>query len=124
MSTPVDNMSDLMRKQAQLAIEQADLVLFIVDGRAGLMPTDNDVAQQLRNHGKPIRLVINKTEGEQREIVAAEFYRLGLGEPLVISATQGRGFDELLDEIKTVLPEAEVIVSDDELVEETQDRYE
>ncbi len=117
-----DNMSDLMRKQAQLAIEQADLVLFIVDGRAGLMPTDNDVAQQLRNHGKPIRLVINKTEGEQREIVAAEFYRLGLGEPLVISATQGRGFDELLDEIKTVLPEAEVIISDEELVGEDDNK--
>lgn len=107
-----DNMSDLMRKQARLAIEEADLVLFIVDGRAGLMPTDADVAQQLRNDGKPVRLVINKTEGEQREMVAAEFYALGLGEPQVISATQGRGFTELLEEIKACLPEAEVIFTE------------
>lgn len=109
-----DNMSDLMRKQARLAIEEADLVLFIVDGRAGLMPTDADVAQQLRNDGKPVRLVINKTEGEQREMVAAEFYALGLGEPQVISATQGRGFTELLEEIKVCLPQAEVIFTEDD----------
>lgn len=109
-----NNMSDLMRKQARLAIEEADLVLFIVDGRAGLMPTDADVAQQLRNDGKPVRLVINKTEGEQREMVAAEFYALGLGEPQVISATQGRGFTELLEEIKVCLPQAEVIFTEDD----------
>lgn len=109
-----DNMSDLMRKQARLAIEEADLVLFIVDGRAGLMPTDNDVAQQLRNDGKQVRLVINKTEGEQREMVAAEFYALGLGEPQVISATQGRGFSELLQEVKICLPEAETIFTEED----------
>lgn len=109
-----DNMSDLMRKQARLAIEEADLVLFIVDGRAGLMPTDNDVAQQLRNDGKQVRLVINKTEGEQREMVAAEFYALGLGEPQVISATQGRGFTELLQEIKVCLPEAETFFTEED----------
>lgn len=99
-----DNMAELMRKQAQLAIDEADLVLFVVDGRAGLMPADADVARQLRNEGKPVRLVINKTEGEQREMVAADFYALGLGEPLVISATQGRGIAMLLEEIATALP--------------------
>lgn len=108
LTDQTDNMAELMRKQAQLAIDEADLVMFVVDGRAGLMPTDHDVAQQLRNQGKPIRLVINKTEGEQREMVAAEFYRLGLGEPLVISATQGRGITEVFDEIKHTLPEAQV----------------
>lgn len=115
-----DNMSDLMRKQARLAIDEADLVLFVVDGRAGLMPTDNEVAQQLRNEGKPVRLVINKTEGEQREMVAAEFYALGLGEPEVISATQGRGFTELLQEIKICLPNAEVIFDEDEVETDEQ----
>ena len=63
LTDQTDNMSDLMRKQAKLAIDEADLILFIVDGRAGLMPTDSDVAQQLRNDGKPVCLVINKTEG-------------------------------------------------------------
>jgi len=108
-----DNMSDLMRKQAKLAIDEADLILFIVDGRAGLMPTDSDVAQQLRNDGKPVCLVINKTEGERREIISAEFYALGLGEPQVISATQGRGIDSLLAEIKQRIPAVEKIEADE-----------
>ena len=113
-----DNMAELMRKQAQLAIDEADLVLFVVDGRAGLMPADHDIAQQLRNQGKPIRLVINKTEGEQRELVAAEFYALGLGEPLVISATQGRGITAVFSEIRSAVPEAEVVeLSEEELTE-------
>ncbi|MCX4188607.1 ribosome biogenesis GTPase Der [Methylophaga sp. OBS4] len=121
LTDQTDNMSDLMRKQARVAIEQADLVLFIVDGRAGLMPTDRDVAQQLRNEGKPVCLVINKTEGEQREMVAADFYALGLGEPQVISATQGRGFPELLAEIKTALPDAVVTYQEEEDTETEQD---
>lgn len=104
-----DNMADLMRQQAQLAIDEADLVLFVVDGRAGLMPADIDVAQRLRNQGKPIRLVINKTEGEQREMVAAEFYTLGLGEPMVISATQGRGISYVFSEIGDAVPAARVV---------------
>lgn len=113
-----DNMAELMRKQAQLAIDEADLVLFVVDGRAGLMPADHDIAQQLRNQGKPIRLVINKTEGEQRELVAAEFYALGLGEPLVISATQGRGITAVFSEIRSAVPGAEVVeLSEEELTE-------
>jgi len=113
-----DNMAELMRKQAQLAIDEADLVLFVVDGRAGLMPADHDIARQLRNQGKPIRLLINKTEGEQRELVAAEFYALGLGEPLVISATQGRGITGVFNEIRTTVPEAEVVeLSEEELTE-------
>lgn len=113
-----DNMADLMRKQAQLAIDEADLVLFVVDGRAGLMPADHDIAQQLRNQGKQITLVINKTEGEQRELVAAEFYALGVGEPVVISATQGRGITAVFDEIRSAVPEATVVeLSEEELTE-------
>lgn len=119
LTDQADNMADLMRKQAQLAIEEADLVLFVVDGRAGLMPADHEVARQLRNQGKPIALLINKTEGEQREMAAAEFYSLGLGEPLVISATQGRGISDIFAQIKKDVPEAEVVdsgeaLSDDE----------
>ncbi|WP_438970497.1 ribosome biogenesis GTPase Der [Methylophaga sp.] len=121
LTDQTDNMSDLMRKQAKVAIEEADLVLFIVDGRAGVMPADSDVAQRLRNEGKPVRLVINKTEGEQREMVAAEFYSLGLGEPQVISATQGRGFTELLDDIKRCLPQAEIIFDEEEGEDEEGD---
>jgi GTPase len=121
LTEQTDSMAALMRKQAQLAIDEADLVLFVVDGRAGLMPDDHDIAQQLRNQGKPIRLLINKTEGERQEMVAAEFYALGLGEPLVISATQGRGFSAIFSEIREAMPNAEVPdLSEDEL-EQTED---
>lgn len=115
LTDQADNMADLMRKQAELAIEEADLVLFIVDGRAGLMPADYEVARHLRNQGKPLSLVINKTEGEQREMAAAEFYSLGLGEPLVISATQGRGISDIFAQIRATLPAAEVVITDQEL---------
>lgn len=107
-----DNMADLMRQQAQLAIDEADLILFLVDGRAGLNVSDQTVAQLLRNVGKTVQLVINKAEGEQREMVAADFYQLGLGDPQVISASQGRGIASLIDSIKKQLPE--VIYSGEE----------
>lgn len=103
-----DDMSDLMRKQAKLAIEESDLILFLVDGRAGLTAADQIIAKDLRNVDKPLLLVVNKSEGEQREIIAAEFYALGFGEPQVISASQGRGITNLMDGLKQVLPSVEV----------------
>lgn len=113
-----DNMSDLMRKQAQLAIDEADIIFFLVDGRSGLTPADEKVAQQLRNVGKSVLLVVNKTEGEQREMVSAEFYSLGLGEPQVISATQGRGIADLMDVLIQELPS--VIPIENEFEEDEQ----
>jgi GTP-binding protein len=104
-----DGMSDLMRKQAQLAIEESDLVLFLVDGRAGLTAADQIIANDLRSVDKPILLVVNKSEGEQREIIASEFYSLGLGEPHVISASQGRGIASLFDGLKETLPQVIVL---------------
>lgn len=114
MTAQSDNMSDLMRKQADLAIQEADLVLFLVDGRAGMTVDDQNIAQTLRNVDKPIILVINKSEGEQRELVAADFYALGLGEPQVISASQGRGMANLLNSVTGILPEALAVESDEE----------
>lgn len=105
LTDQTDNMAELMRKQAQLAIDEADLILFLVDGRHGRSPSDEQIAQLLRNVGKPVMLVINKTEGEQREIAAADFYSLGMGEPEVISAAQGRGIDGLLKRIVKSLPD-------------------
>lgn len=102
-----DSMAELMRNQAQLAIDEADLILFVVDGRHGLSPVDQQIAKLLRNVGKSVLLVINKTEGEQRELAAADFYALGLGEPAVISATQGRGIDGLFSVMRMALPALE-----------------
>ncbi|HEC58450.1 hypothetical protein LCGC14_0473060 [marine sediment metagenome] len=114
MTAQSDNMSDLMRKQADLAIQEADLILFLVDGRAGMTSDDQEIAQTLRNVDKPILLVINKSEGEQRELVAADFYALGLGEPQVISASQGRGTVNLITAITDILPAALAVESDEE----------
>lgn len=110
-----DSMSGLMRQQAQLAIEEADVVFFLVDGRAGLTAADQDVATQLRTADKPVILVVNKSEGERREIIAADFYSLGLGEPQVISATQNRGLTALLSELRKVTPN---VISVDNEVDE------
>ncbi len=109
-----DNMSDLMRKQADLAIEEADIVFFLVDGRAGLVADDENVAQKLRSIGKPTILIVNKSEGETKEMMAAEFYALGLGEPQVISASQGRGLANLLSTLKEEMPSVIATASDDD----------
>ncbi|MCX4190219.1 ribosome biogenesis GTPase Der [Methylophaga sp. OBS3] len=118
LTDQTDNMAELMRKQAQLAIDEADLILFLVDGRHGRTPSDEQIAQLLRNVGKPVMLVINKTEGEQKEIAAADFYSLGMGEPEVISAAQGRGIDKLIKRVVKSLPDAAKV---DEEIDESED---
>lgn len=85
-----------MARQAEAAIAEADVLLFIVDGRAGLTPQDKAIADRLRRSGRPLHLVVNKCEGMNRPVVAAEFYELGCGEPYVISAAHGEGVRELL----------------------------
>jgi len=115
-----DDMSDLMRKQADLAIEEADIVFFLVDGRAGLVADDQIVAQQLRAIGKPTILVVNKSEGELKEMIAAEFYALGLGEPQVISASQGRGIANLVTTLKDEMPS---VITSELNPEEADDKH-
>ncbi|KFI23413.1 ribosome biogenesis GTPase Der [Nitrosococcus oceani] len=94
----------LMRAQAQLAIEEADVIFFLVDGREGLSSLDEEIAAWLRCAQKPLKLVINKAEGRDGDLVASEFYRLGLGEPIIISAQQGQGVGRLLEALLTLLP--------------------
>lgn len=86
-----------MVRQAEAAIAEADALLFIVDGRTGLTPQDKVIADRLRRSGRPLYLVVNKAEGMVRAMVAAEFYELGCGDPLVISAAHGDGVRELID---------------------------
>ncbi|MFR1707800.1 MAG: ribosome biogenesis GTPase Der [Clostridium sp.] len=88
-----------MRRQANIAIETADVIIFIVDGKAGLHPSDYEVAQMLRKSGKPITLVVNKIDRRELEDNAYEFYNLGIGNPVTISATQGLGLGDMLDEV-------------------------
>jgi len=86
-----------IREQAQIAIEQADVVLFVVDGVSGLLPSEKDIAEILRKSEKPVVLVVNKIDNERRELDLAEFYSLGLGEPIPTSALGGRRMGDLLD---------------------------
>lgn len=96
-----------MALQAEAAIAEADMLLFIVDGRAGLTPQDKAIAERLRRTGRPLLLVVNKAEGMERAIVGAEFHELACGEPLVISAAHGEGVRELIDEALEPFPQAE-----------------
>ena len=100
-----------MRRQANIAIETADVIIFIVDGKAGLHPADYEVAQMLRKSGKQIVLVVNKIDRRELEDNAFEFYNLGIGNPITISATQGLGLGDMLDEVVAHFDE---IVSEDE----------
>lgn len=86
-----------MARQTRQAIDEADLVLFIVDGRTGLTPQDKIIAEQLRKTGRKIVLVVNKTEGMASSVVTAEFHELGLGDPCAVSAVHGDNVNELVE---------------------------
>lgn len=88
-----------MRRQAQIAIETADVIIFIVDGKEGLTPADKEVAQMLRKSKKPVVLVVNKVDSLKEEDNAYEFYNLGIGDPITISAAQGLGLGDMLDRV-------------------------
>ncbi|MGI8969007.1 MAG: ribosome biogenesis GTPase Der [Chloroflexota bacterium] len=94
-------------EQAQVAIEQADVVLFMVDQRSGLLPGDEDIADMLRRSGKPVLLVVNKADNVRQEMHAAEFHALGLGDPLAVSALRGLNTGDLLDAVVDHLPPPE-----------------
>lgn len=105
-----------MRRQANIAIETADVIVFIVDGKVGLHPSDYEVAQMLRKSGKPIVLVVNKIDRRELEDNAYEFYNLGIGTPLTISATQGLGLGDMLDEVVSYFDNLESYEEDEEYV--------
>lgn len=89
-----------MREQAQIAIDTADVIIFMVDVRQGLVDTDSKVADMLRRSGKPIVLAVNKADSFQKFMADVyEFYNLGIGEPFAISSVNKLGFGELLDEV-------------------------
>jgi GTP-binding protein len=91
-------------EQARRAVEEADLVLFLTDARAGITPGDEEIAAILRRAHKPVVLVANKIDDPAREVDALEFHRLGLGDPVAVSALHGVGTGDLLDRIVAELP--------------------
>ena len=110
-----DIFEDAIRKQVLLAAEEADLVLFLVDVETGITDWDEDVAQILRRSNLPIILVANKVDNSGMGYAAAEFYRLGLGDPQCVSAATGGGTGDLLDMILEKLPAEQKEDYDDDL---------
>jgi GTP-binding protein len=90
--------------QAREAVDEADLVLFVVDATAGVTPGDEELAEILRASHKPVLVLANKLDDPRRDLEALEFHRLGLGDPIPISALHGHGSGDLLDEIVAQLP--------------------
>jgi GTP-binding protein len=102
--------------QAREAVAEADLVLFVTDARTGITPGDEEIAEILRHAHKPVLLVVNKIDDPARADEALEFHRLGLGDPIPVSAVHGYGTGDLLDEIVERLPGAAREAVDDEAI--------
>ncbi|HLF09794.1 MAG TPA: ribosome biogenesis GTPase Der [Gammaproteobacteria bacterium] len=92
-------MSALVAEQVDIAVEEANAVVFVVDHKSGLTAEDERIAERLRRAGKPVVIAVNKTEGVADEIGEAEFHRLGLGSPIGIAALHGQGIHELLEQV-------------------------
>lgn len=93
-----------VHRQAAVAIEEADAIVFMVDGKSGLTSTDEELAAQLRRADKPVILAVNKIDNPGRQDALMDFYALGLGDPIGISALHGRGIGDLLDQVVEMLP--------------------
>ena len=102
---PDPDFAEATHVAAQAAIASADLLLFVVDGRAGLTPLDRELARMLRSGGRPLILIINKIDQEMHESLVADFFQLGFPEVLTISAAHGRGTHDLLEKIGQKLAE-------------------
>ena len=109
---PDDRLIDSVQSQVDAALAEASLVLFVVDARTGIMPHDMIVADKLRAADKPICLVVNKVDSDRFHNEAAEFYSLGLAEPMWTSCAQNDGIRELLDHVVEALPETDEIAHD------------
>jgi GTP-binding protein len=112
-----------MRQQTEAAIMDADAILFVIDARAGVTPSDRHFAQLVRKAGKPVILLANKAEGKQGLSEAYEAFGLGLGDPLPFSAEHGEGLSDLYDAIREALPEQTELSVEDSAVEDEISRY-
>lgn len=110
-----DRMLQQMREQSSLAMEEADVILFMMDARSGLTPADIEVAQMLRRVKKPVFYVINKVDGDKLENESAEFYSLGVDQLYTISAEHNRGVVDLIENLMDVFPPVDPREADDEV---------
>jgi len=102
--SPEAGLKRKVREQVEAAIAEADLILFLVEAPVGILPADQDILQILHRSGKPVLLVANKVDRPAQKDLALEFYELGIGEPIPVSAYHGKGTEELLDRVVAMLP--------------------
>jgi GTP-binding protein len=114
ISDESDGIDSIAKKQVQLALEEADIVFFMVDAREGMNSLDEAIAESLRKLDKPVVLVTNKIDGLNAAVATVDFYSLALGEPVQIAATHGRGVKELLAQIDTLIPPTEEEIAEEE----------
>ncbi len=101
-----DNLTEDVRRQIELAINSADVILLVVDVQTGMMPLDEEVAERLRGVERPVILVANKADQPHQDVLSQEFHRLGRGHLVCVSTTQNRNREKLLELIEDRLPEA------------------
>jgi GTP-binding protein len=116
LQTEAGTLARRVRAQAQLAIEEAAVILYTVDAKEGLNPLDYEVADLLRRTGKPVLLVANKVESRGRVDSAQEFYGLALGEPIAVSAIHGMDIDVLLDRLAELLPAPQEAPAEEDVI--------
>lgn len=113
-----EGIDQVMAQQSFLAIDEADIIFFMVDVQSGVMPGDVALANHLRKTGKTAYLVANKIDGKNPDLVLGDFYELGMGEPLPIAAEHNRGVHALIDYVLDELPQPESLLEEYELGEE------
>ncbi len=101
-----DRLLTQMREQSRLAVEEADIILFLMDVRQGLTPADQEVAEMLRQIDKPVFYLVNKVDGEKQEEATFDFYALGIEKFYSVSAEHGRGINDLMADLESLLPPA------------------
>jgi GTP-binding protein len=101
-----DHLLTQMREQSQLAVEEADIIIFLLDGREGLTPADREVADRLRQVDKPVLYAVNKVDGPNQEALIGDFYALGIDQMWPVSAEHGPGIADLVDQLLILLPPA------------------
>lgn len=105
-----------MKRQVDFAIDTANLILFMVDGKDGLTPTDLDIAQILRKSGKPVLLVVNKIDNKKESLDNYEFYKLGFSDPIFVSAIHGLATGDLLDKITSHIEKPHISKKDEDII--------
>ncbi len=109
-----EGVDTLMQSQVYQAMQEANIILFLVDGRGGMTGHDQTIAQRLRTLGKEIIVLVNKAEGMNVDVVESDFYSLGLGQPYAVSASHGDGIEPLMEELLSGVPEENEDESDED----------